>query len=96
MRWSDYVSERRLTCGPKDQGGHRIPNTMHVLECGFIRCSHWIAAENRECGRWLFVYTVRGGRAIVAEVQVHEIEIIRKLVTPAEILDYLGVLGGQE
>lgn len=89
-RWWTYVKERRLFCGPPGVG-HHIPSTFHVLECGFIRCNHWHAESKSECGRWVFALAVRGGKIIVAEVALDEIEGMRKLGTPAEIIDYLGI-----
>ena len=89
-RWWEYASERRLFCGPRP-GGHHIPSTFHILECGFVRCNHWNGLERRECGLWVFAFAIRGGRLVVARVELNEIDSMRKLVTPSEIIDYLGI-----
>lgn len=89
-RWWEYASERRLFCGPPGSG-HRLPNTVHIVESGFIRCNHIIGPARLECGRWVFVFVVRGGKSIVVEVKLSEIEAMKRLGTPAEMLDYLGV-----
>lgn len=90
-RWYEYATEGRVFCGPRDRGGHHIPNTFDIPESGFIRCSHWIGEERRECGRWVFLYAIRGGKVVVAEVSLDEKKAMRRLQTPAEMIDYLGI-----
>jgi hypothetical protein len=89
-RWWEYVGEGRIHCGPIP-GGHHIPKTVHIPEHGFIRCLHWRKDERRECGLWVFVYVVRGGRMVVARVDPSEMETMNTLVTPASVIDYLGI-----
>jgi hypothetical protein len=89
-RWSELVNEGRIFCGPRP-GGHHIPNTFDIPESGFIRCSHWIGEERRECGRWVFLYAVRGGKVVVAEVTLEDKKLMRRLQTPAEMIEYLGI-----
>jgi len=86
-RWWRYINVRQLKC----PGGHPIPRTSQINETGFIRCPHWIADERRECGRWVFLFSVRGGGAIVAEVALDEQRTIEELSTPAAMLEYLGI-----
>lgn len=89
-RWHEYATEGRVFCGPRP-GGHHIPNTYDIPEHGFIRCGHWIGEERRECGRWVFLYAVRGGKVVVAEVSLDEKTAMRRLATPAEMIEYLGI-----
>lgn len=88
-RWWKFVKRRRLAC----PHGHHIPATVRIPESGFIRCAHWIDGEKRECGRWVFVYAIRGGRAVVAEVELAEQDEMEDLATPAEMIDFLGIFG---
>lgn len=67
---------------------------MRIPESGFIRCSHWLAGERRECGRWVFLYAVRGGRNVVAEVSLDDLKAMEALSTPAEMIEYLGIFEG--
>jgi hypothetical protein len=48
-------------------------------------------ARGHLCDRWVFIYAIRGGRCIVVEVEEGERAAIRRLGTPAEMLDYLGI-----
>lgn len=89
-RWHEFVSEGRVFCGPKPDG-HHLPRTFHVPESGFIRCQHWLANERRECGRWIFLYAIRGGRCVVAEVSLDDYRKMAVLSTPAEMIEYLGI-----
>ncbi len=72
--------------------GHSFPSTFEINETGFGRCSHHIHGENRECGRWIFVYQVRGGGYFIADVTLEEKAVMRKLSTPAEMFEFLGIL----
>lgn len=86
-RWWDYVEEGRLFC----PGHHHIPNTFDVTEAGFVRCHHWVDAERRECGLWVFIMSIRGGGIIVAAVSLDEKRRMKHLSTPAEMIRYLGI-----
>lgn len=86
-RWWRCPRDRRLRC----PSGHHFKETVQINDTGFIRCSEWLASERRECGRWIFVFAIRGGRNIVAEVTLDEKAAMRKLSTPAEMLEYLGI-----
>jgi hypothetical protein len=50
------------------------------------------SVESHPCGRNVFMMNVRGGAVFVAEVSLDEQRDMEHLSTPAEILDYLGVL----
>lgn len=86
-RWWDFVRHGRLFC----PAHHHIPNTLDVTEAGYIRCHHWIAAERRECGLWIFLYAIRGGGLVVASLSLDEKRAMAHLTTPAEIIEYLGI-----
>ena len=88
-RWWSYVRQGRIVCGPD---GHHIPNTFHVTEAGFVRCQHHVrhGAQWHDCGRWVFLYAIRGGGVVVAEVSLDEKRAMERLTTPAEMLEYLG------
>ena len=81
------MRDRRITCA----AGHHIPSTFDIPEHGFVRCSHWIDRERRECGRWVFLYVIRGGMAVIAEVELREKDEMKRLTSPAEMVDYLGI-----
>ena len=70
---------------------HHIKNSVRITESGFIQCPHWIAAERRECGLWVFILPFRGGRAIVVEVTEDDTDAMSELQTPAAMLDFLGI-----
>lgn len=89
-RWSALVEEGRIFCGPRGVG-HHFSDTFDINESGFIRCGKWIAEEQRECGRWVFLYAIRGGKVVVAEVSLDERRAMRKLATPAQMIEYLGI-----
>lgn len=89
-RWWQFVTEGQLFCGPKPHG-HHIKNAFDLTESGFIRCNHWVEAERRECGLWVFAYAVRGGRVVVARVTLDEKRAMKQLQTPAQMIDYLGI-----
>jgi hypothetical protein len=86
-RWWCYVPRKRLICPV----GHHFNNSWHPLESGLIRCDKWIAEEKRECGLWIFVYVVRGGKCVIAEVRQDEASHLSELTTPAEVIDYLQI-----
>jgi hypothetical protein len=44
------------------------------------------------CDRWVFLYAIRGGGIVVAEVSPDEKDQMEDLSTPTEMIDYLGVL----
>ena len=68
-----------------------MPEKANINDTGFIRCDHWIASERRECETWIFVFAIRGGSNVVAEVTLDEKAKMRQLTTPSEMLDYLGI-----
>jgi hypothetical protein len=80
-RWWRKVNRRRLVC----PAGHRIPHTFDVGETGFKRC------DKHGCDRWSFLFAIRGGGVIVAEVTLDEMTEMEHLSTPTELLDYLGI-----
>lgn len=86
-RWWQYVRAGRLFCPV----GHHIPNTFGVSEAGYVRCNHWIDAERRECGLWIFLFNVRGGGIVTAAVSLVEKDAMSHLTTPAELIEYLGI-----
>lgn len=86
-RWWRFVKRRRIICPLK----HHIPNTFGVTEAGFIRCAHWLPDERRECNCWIFLFAIRGGGIVVAEVSPEEKATMDELSTPTEMIDYLGI-----
>lgn len=60
-------------------------------EHGFARCEEWLKAERRSCGRWVYVFAIRGGGCIVTEVSLDEKRHVEQIQTPGEILEYLGL-----
>lgn len=86
-RWWRYVHAKQLIC----PGQHHIKNTVKLTESGFVQCLHWIDLERRECGLWVFIMPIRGGRAIVSEVTEDDTDRMAELQTPAACLDYLGI-----
>jgi hypothetical protein len=86
-RWWRYLKPRRMTCAD----GHHFSERARFPESGFLRCEHWIAAEHRECGRWIFIYAIRGGGCVVAEVSMDERDEMDELLTPAQMIEYLGI-----
>jgi hypothetical protein len=89
-RWWRFLRERRLKC----PHGHHIPHTFAVTEAGFVRCPHrgGPGGDYRtECGAWIFLFAVRGGAIIVAQVELTEVEPMKRLETPAAMLEYLGI-----
>lgn len=90
-RWWDYAHNRMVKCS----SGHHIKSTARFNETGFIRCAHWLAADRAECGRWVFVFAIRGSKCIIAEVSLDEQEEMEQLATPSAMLDYLGIFDRQ-
>lgn len=70
---------------------HHIKNTVKITESGFVQCLHWISGEHRECGLWVFIMPIRGGRAIVAEVTEDDADAMMELQSPGAMLDFLGI-----
>lgn len=85
------MRDRRITCA----AGHHITATFDIPEHGFVRCSKWVEAEHRECGRWVFLYVIRGGMCVIAEVELREKEEMKRLQSPAQMLDYLEIFPHQ-
>jgi hypothetical protein len=85
-RWWKYARKRQLPC----PGGHALPETFTITEDGFTRCEKRLA-RGQPCGRWIYMFSIRGGGCIVAEVQLNEKRIMETLTTPAEMLEYLDV-----
>jgi hypothetical protein len=86
-RWWRYVHAKQLLCPCQ----HHIKNVQKINDSGFIQCLHWIAAEQRECGLWIFILPIRGGRAIVVEVSEDDTDAMGDLQTPGAMLDFLGI-----
>ena len=89
-RWWEWVTERRLACGPAPTG-HHIPVTFRIADAGFILCQHWIGLERRECGLWVFALAIRGSGVIVAGVTLDEVDVMKELETPTAMLSYLDI-----
>lgn len=90
-RWWRYLKRRRLLCPV----GHHLPETANFPESGFIRCQHWIndgRSKGYECGKWIFLFAIRGGGTIVAEVELKEMRQMEELATPTAMLDFLQIL----
>lgn len=87
LRLWRYLKKRRLACPL----GHHFRERAEFPESGFLRCEHYIGAEHRECGLWVFILAIRGGGCIVAEVSLDEKTEMEELVTPAQMIEYLGI-----
>ncbi|MFI5229937.1 MAG: hypothetical protein ACHQWU_12770 [Gemmatimonadales bacterium] len=87
-RWYRY-RRRGAVCCPEN---HHFPNKQRIPESGFLRCGHWMHAEHRECGRWVFLLAIRGGGSIIAEVHLDELAELETMSTPGEVFEYLGIL----
>jgi len=89
----DFTHRHRLRC----PAGHHIPNNFDIYKgVAFTRCVKWIAAEKRECCRWLWVYAIDGGGAIVCEVKQDEKELLGTMSSTTEMLNYLGIWNDSE
>lgn len=86
-RWWTYAGRRRVRC----PAGHHLPVTWRINETGFIRCNHWIDTQKRECGRWVFLFAVRGGGVFVVEAPLEEHEDIAEIQNPHGMLEYFGI-----
>lgn len=86
-----FTARPRLRC----PANHTMPQTFTIPEFGFVRCQHWLPTQRQDCGKWVFVYQVRGGLFLVAPVSLEEQRELGKLATPAEVLIALG-LGWQD
>lgn len=90
VRWWRYVKERQVFCPVK----HHIPANVKIPEHGFIRCPHRTTTEDGQriaCDRWVFLYAIRGGGIITAEVTPDEMDEMAELCTPAAMLEYLAI-----
>ena len=68
-----------------------MPNTFGVTEAGYVRCNAWVAAEQRECGLWVFLLAFRGGGIIEVAVSLDDKAAMEQLTLPAELIEYLGI-----
>lgn len=50
-----------------------------------------MAANAPMCGRWVFIFAIRGGGVIVARVEPDERQAMAHLDTPAAVIEYLGI-----
>lgn len=89
-RWWKYMRRNRLTC----PHGHHIPERQTFPEHGFILCDKRMSREGGVCGTWLFLFAVRGGSAIVAEVQMWEKRAMEDIQTPSAMIEYLQIFPG--
>lgn len=86
-RWWRYVKRRRLIC----PAGHHIAESATFPEHGFVRCDHRINRGDPDCGLWVYVFAIRGGGIIVAQVELKEKTTMEELATPTAIIDYLDI-----
>jgi len=86
-RWWRVVRRQRLLCPL----GHAVPPHAEISDTGFIRCRYQLAKDKRECGRTLFLLQIRGDAAIIVEVRTDDLAAMRRLSTPGEMLDFLGI-----
>lgn len=49
-------------------------------------------APKRPCDRWIFLYAIRGGGIVTAEVSPNEKSEMEELSTPTEMMEYLQIL----
>jgi hypothetical protein len=90
-RFWRFVNFRRVMC----PAGHHIKHDFDFNEVGFIPCRHWMGDEKRECGRWIFLFAIRGGGIIEVEVwDMADKDKIKELSTPAQMIEYLGIFAG--
>jgi hypothetical protein len=75
----------------KCAAGHPFPNNVRFDSRGSRRCDHWIDAEKRQCGLWIYLIAVEGGGVVVADVTVDELNEIQHLKSGTEIIDFLGI-----
>ena len=86
-RWHRWLWDGKITCA----SGHPIPGLASIEETGAMRCSKWIEAEGRWCGKWIWLTHFRGGGNLVIEVTVEEMKRLKNLDTPSRRLAYLGI-----
>jgi hypothetical protein len=87
-RWWRFLRDRRVVC----PAGHHVKHRADFTDVIFLPCDHWIAAENRECGRLLFLFWIRGGGVIAAEVySLDEKDVMKGLATPFAMIEYLQI-----
>lgn len=91
-RWHKWLWDRRLTCS----AGHHIPSLAVIEESGSLRCSKWSNEEKVECGRWVWILSIRGGGNIVVDVNLEDLKRLKNLSTPAERIAYLGIFSIDE
>lgn len=84
-RWWKWLYDRRLTCA----GGHRIPNLFNIDESGSVRCNKFVGSG--ECGKWIWLFHFPGGGNIVVDVNLEDLETMRRMTTITEKLDYLDI-----
>lgn len=93
-RWWEFGPDNMIFCGPPG-AGHHIPNNFDFVEAGWVFCRHWIpdapGVQGHECGQLVFVYRFRGGFSLTAAVSRSEKEEMKRLATPAAMVEYLGV-----
>lgn len=79
------MKAKRIAC----PCGHHVPRDFRVTESGLVRCPKWNGAT--ECGAWLYLFAIRGGGIVVAQVELAEVDRLEQLHTPGEIIDFLGI-----
>lgn len=93
QRWWTYVELHRLMCAR----GHLFTPVDHdsppfdITESGFVRCTAVDARTALPCDRWVFLFAIRGGGCVVADVSLDEKKAMKGLATPAAMIDYLGI-----
>lgn len=91
-RWWKWLWDRRLTCAD----GHHLPSLVAIDESGSIRCNKWVAQEKRECGKWIWVMSIRGGGNLVVDVSLDDLKRLKNLTTPAERIAFLGIFNSDD
>lgn len=105
-RWWAYVRERQLRCPCGHHIPHTFAVTeAGFIQCRHKQhptdarlhdrrgSEGYAGARVVECGLWVFLFPVRGGKVITVQVTPDECEPMRDLGTPAAMLDYLGIWG---
>jgi hypothetical protein len=93
LRWWTYADMHQLICAR----GHRFTPESHdsppfdITESGFVRCTAVDAHSQLPCDRWVFLFAIRGGGCVVADVSIEEKKAMKGLATPAAMIDYLGI-----
>lgn len=52
--------------------------------------------QGQECGRWIFLMPIRGGKVLLVEVLPNEVDPLERCSSPAEMIDYLGIWSEEE